>query len=290
MAAHAAQVAAKLDAQRPVGRAGSKLPHRVRGRGHVDEQDRAAVAVRGVLPDTRLDQAGQRGRRVLGRLRWPQRGQRRRPGRKLTESREPLADHPALLGKPGQPGQRRRGIEVAGRGGQPGHEDRAGRPVAQRVGDLVDRILRGVSGQNRADRVPGPDQSVRGPRRDGRQQPRPPGGQHLRPRRLAHGPPEERDPVAHPAALPHRLGPVVLGNRIALAGQRLQPRDVPVQPGGDLILVTAPGQHLHGHRPVVAQPVLAAPFRAPSVQPDVRLIENFTGHEILLRARRRPGG
>ena len=63
----------------------------------MDEQDRAAVAVRGVLPDTRLDQAGQRGGRILGRLRWPQRGQRRRPGRQVTESREPLADLPALI-------------------------------------------------------------------------------------------------------------------------------------------------------------------------------------------------
>src|SRR5262249_361933 len=71
-------------------------------------------------------------------------------------------------------------------------------------------------------------------------------------------------------------------DRVALAGQRLQPRDVPVQPGAELVVEAAPGQHLHGHRPVVAQPVLAAELRAPVMQPDVGLVENFTGHGILL--------
>src|SRR5262249_6883791 len=71
-------------------------------------------------------------------------------------------------------------------------------------------------------------------------------------------------------------------DRVALAGQRLQPRDVPVQPGAELVVEAAPGQHLHGHRPVIAQPVLAAELRAPVMQPDVGLVENFTGHGILL--------
>ncbi len=240
--------------------------------------------MRGVLPDAGLDQAGQGGRHLGGSARRAQRGERWRPGRQVGQPREPVPDHAALLGQPGQRGQRGRGVEIAGRGGEAGHEDRAGGPVAQRVGDLVDRARRGIAAEHRADRVPGPDQAVRRPRRDGRQQPRPPRGQHLGPRRLAPGPLEERYPVAHPAKLAHRLGPVVLGDRIVLAGQRLQPRHVAVQPGTDLVVEAAPGQHLRGHRPVVAQPVLAAELRAPPVQSDVGLVENFTGHEILLPA------
>ncbi len=263
-----------------LGQGGEQLDHRVRRGGDVDEQDRAAVAVGGVLPGARLDQGGQCFRHLGGAGRGAQRGQRGRPARQVGQPGEALPHLPALLRQPGQFGQRLGGVERSGRGGEAGHEDRAGSPVAQRVGDLVDCFRRGVARQDRADRVAGPDQAVGRAGGDGGQQPRPPGGQYLRPRLLAHGPPEVRDPVADAAQLAHGLPPVVLGDRVALAGQVHQARDVPVQPGADLRAVAAPGQHLDRHRAVVAQPVVAAPLRAPLVQPDVRLVEHITGHEI----------
>jgi hypothetical protein len=63
----------------------------------MDEQDRAAVAVGGVLPGARLDQAGQHGR-YPGRLsRRAERGQGRGPGRQVGQPGESLPYLSALL-------------------------------------------------------------------------------------------------------------------------------------------------------------------------------------------------
>jgi hypothetical protein len=264
-----------------LGQGGQQLDHRVRRGGDVDEQDRAAVAVGGVLPGTRFDQAGQCFRHLRGRGRGAERRQCRGPGGQVGQPGEPVPHLPALLRQPGQFGQCLGGVERPGRGGEAGHEDRAGGPVAHCVGDLVDCLRRGVAGQDRADRVAGPDQAVGRAGSDSGQQARPPGGHYLRPRFGAHSPAEERDPVADAVQLAHRLAPVVLGDRVVLTGQVHQARDVPVQPGADLRAVAAPGQYLDGHWAVVAQAVVAAPLRPPLVQPDVRLVEHITGHEIL---------
>ena len=160
----------------------------------------------------------------------------------------------------------------------PGTARLPGGPEGEPVRQFGDRLRRLVTTGERADRVAGADDAVRGARHDAGQQPRPPGDQHVPPGRLGDLPFEVDGPVADAPAVAERLAPARIGDRVARRGHLVEPAEVRVDPALDLVVVAAADEHLDGHRAVVGQLILA-PLRSGAAEPLVRLVQNIVRHD-----------
>jgi hypothetical protein len=124
--------------------------------------------------------------------------------------------------------------------------------------------------------VPDPDHAVRGTRRDARQQPWPPHGEHVAPRRLAQLAVEERDPVAGAHRVAQRVPPLLPGDPRHAARRLLEAVRVFVDPHVHVGGVSVVYEGLRGHRRVVRQP--AAAFGAGAAQPFQGFVQCSVGH------------
>ena len=152
----------------------------------------------------------------------------------------------------------------------------AGRPVAEGLAQFGEPRWVHVVRFEGAYGVPDPDHAVGGAGGDARQQPGPPGAEHVTPRVFAQLPVEVRQPVTGPLRIAERRPPVV--DRVQPSGQLVESAEVVVEPTVHLLRVPVSGQRLDGHRSVVGEPALV--FGAGAVQSFVRLVENAVAHAI----------
>lgn len=252
------------------GEGGQRAQYGIGRGGGVHQHDRLAVSVRRIAvgggPHELLE-PGAGGLGIGHGLPRPQREARQLP--------QPVPDAAARVGDRRHGVQCGRGARRRGEQGQRGQRLMAGRPVAERVGELRDarRVLPGA--QQGAHAVADPDHRVRGAGRDAGEQPRPPLGEDLAPGTAGRLPLEVRRPVGDAARVAQRLAPVRRGHLGETVRHVLELVPVVVQPSVHTRSLTVAHQRLDGHRGVIAQP--AAPFRAEGVEPFQCLVERAGG-------------
>ena len=146
----------------------------------------------------------------------------------------------------------------------------AGSPVGKPVRQLGKVAWVIAVRQQGTDGMADPDDPVRSGGHHARQQPRPPGIEHLPPRPLAELRAEERGPVGDPAQVAKRLLPVG-PDRAQPTRELLQAAHVPIEPGTHQVAMAVTDHRLGCHRPVVGQKTVELwPGR---VQPLVGLVQ-----------------
>src|SRR5262249_2952642 len=150
------------------------------------------------------------------------------------------------------------------------HGEAPGGPERQTVGELIDRLWRLMTSGQRTDCVADPDDAVGRAGDHARQQPRPPLGEHLAPRRLAHLLFEVPRPVGDPPAVAEGVAPGSVGDRVAGRGQVVEAAQVGVDPALYLVIVAPTDEYLDRHRSVVGQHV-RTPLGPGAPEPFVRL-------------------